>query len=217
MQQRYSNASVLQPLKAARPIWDNWYQISLLDMPTPYIHHVYSQPQQVSETVWKRWYSEERSLDMVRYKISSTAAFYEALSETLTYLDFAGDVVDEMKFLAIYQMDRTRPEQMQEYQNFVRTKSYLWDESKTCLEVAKFESDHLELIEILGSYEYSEGRWKSPLKLDNSYTDHCEQLLHPLSSILESKGLKSNRNYNSSTLMQHRNSTAIDDRCSIDP
>ena len=95
---------------------------------------------------------------MVYFKASGTAAFYESLGSTLTYLDPPNDGVDEMPFLAIYQMGKTIPRYMPEYQNNVRVKSELWDADKTCFQVAKFDSDHLELVEILGSYEYTEGK-----------------------------------------------------------
>lgn len=123
----------------------------------PYIHHVHSRPTKVSESVWKQWYQEERSRDMVYFGVSSTAAFYQQiLSETLTYLNIPNDGVDQMEFLALYQMGRTIPRYLLEYQDHVRIKSQLWDSTLSCFDVAAFNSDHLELVEILGSYEDNE-------------------------------------------------------------
>lgn len=95
---------------------------------------------------------------MVYFKVSRNAAFYEALGTMVTYLDPPTDGVKEMPFLAIYQTGKTIPRYMPEYQNNVRVKSELWDADKTCFQVAKFDSDHLELVEVLGSYEYIEGK-----------------------------------------------------------
>lgn len=147
-----------EPIRAAKSIHKDWYQIKYLDMPKPYIHHVHSRPLKVSEAVWKRWYQEERSRDMVFFKVCSTAAFYESSMAALTYLDPPDHDVDEMKFLALYQMGKTIPRYMPEYQDHVRTKSDLWDEGLTCFQIAQFDSDHIEMIEVLGSYEYNEGK-----------------------------------------------------------
>lgn len=99
---------------------------------------------------------------MVHFKVSSTAAFYQSCSPFFTYLDPPRDGVGEMEFLALYQMGRTIPRYLDAYQKNVRVRSRLWDETLgTCFDVAQFASDHLELVEILGSYAYDEGQsWR---------------------------------------------------------
>ncbi len=146
-------------MKSIKPLHKNWYSVSFIPMPAqPYLHHVHSQPIKISPEIWKQWYLEERSRDMVYFNVSSTAAFYEACSEVPAYLNPNPDGVDQMEFLAMYQMGRTIPRYMVEYQESVRTRSQLWEERLgTCFDVAKFASEHLELVEVLGSYGENEG------------------------------------------------------------
>ena len=125
-------------------------------MPRPYLHHVHSQPTKVSEATWKQWYSEEHIRDMVYFKVSRTSAFYAASSDTYTYLQPPGRGIDQKQYLALYQMGRPRPWDQKEYKENVRLESQLWDRGLSCLDIADLCPEDLELVEILGSYEYNE-------------------------------------------------------------
>ena len=129
-------------------------------MPQPYLRHVSSRPTKVAEQTWTRWYLDEHIRDTIYHKVARTAAFYKATGKSFTYLEQADREVDQMDHLAIYQTDRPRPQDQQAFKDHVRVRSTLLGEDNPHItEVADLVMEDLELVEILGSYEFNEGNY----------------------------------------------------------
>ena len=139
-------------------------------MPRPYLLQVHSQPKHVPKETWTKWYLEEHIRDMVYFHAAQTAAFYRSSSESFTYLEPAEDGGDRMTFVALYQTDRKKCLQYPEFKDHVRQKSQLWnDESLIGRDVGDFAIVDLELVEVLGSYEYNESMAISPIAKSNRW------------------------------------------------
>ena len=94
---------------------------------------------------------------MVHFKAAKTGASYRAISHMLASGDnIPRDGNDEKPFFALYQTDRKHCLDHPEYKDKVRLKSQLWDEKLSCHDVGAFTTVDLELVEVLGSYEYNE-------------------------------------------------------------
>ena len=126
-------------------------------MPRPYLLEVFSQPSQVSEDIWTKWYLEEHIRDMVYFKASRTGALYRSSSEIIQSGNVPTDGSENMKYLALYQTDRKHCLDFSEFKDHVRKKSKLWDERLISFDVGDFVPRESALIEILGSYEHIEG------------------------------------------------------------
>lgn len=64
----------------------------------------------------------------------------------------------------------------------VRVRGELWDHSRICSQATKFESDHLELFEILGSHEYNDSMYSIVAQHVATRLEHkrrCSTLHHP--------------------------------------
>lgn len=129
-------------------------------MPRPYALQVTSRPNQVSEDVWRQWYTEEHIRDLVYSGASKTSAVYRASSETV-----AANVTDNVDdqtattFLALYQSTTSSVLEAcrsTELKCKVRVQSSLFEPGQTCYDVGIFKPLDLQLVEILGSYEQRE-------------------------------------------------------------
>ena len=139
-------------------------------MPRPYALQVTSGPIKVSEEIWTQWYTEEHIRDVVYSGASRTSAVYSASSNTVTSAnDQDGNITQpndgaETNFLALYQS--TTPHVLQnctlpDLKCKVRIHSSLFPPSstgqqQTAYDVGVFRPVDLQLVEILGSYEYRE-------------------------------------------------------------
>ena len=128
-------------------------------MPAHYALQVFSQPTQVSEDTWTQWYTEEHIRDMVYFGASKTGSSYIASSPALTTGEFPQDGNASKNFLALYQTDRKHCLDHAEYKDKVRLRSELWDAKSSCHDVGAFTPMDLELVEVLGSYEYNESEF----------------------------------------------------------
>lgn len=68
--------------------------------PSQYLLHVNSRPTEVSDGLWKEWYTSEHLPDLVGAKSSNRATFYEEVASPLN-----PNPDHPRKFLALYQTD----------------------------------------------------------------------------------------------------------------
>ena len=125
-------------------------------MPYPYILQVFSQPNAVSDDLWRQWYLEEHIRDMVYFGVVKTACFYHATSQTYSYNDPPVHQSDDTSFLAHFQVDSSKPLSNPIFKNKVRQTTELWG-GKRGREVGQLKDIASELVSNVGEGEDSEG------------------------------------------------------------
>ena len=99
---------------------------------------------------------------MVYFNAATTAAFYQSSSELFTSGSPPTDGSEDMNFLALYQSDRKGTGDSVEVREKVRKTSELWKqegcEGLSTFDVGEFVIQEGVLVEVLGSYEYNEGK-----------------------------------------------------------